>query len=137
MAKRKAPGSDSCTDKAFELVSLGRASYASKSAIASLLQHVDQHGVPETYDRFAQYKARKEVCRKRQGEYGPLVIDKPLTLGSGKLQTIPMQNAFAFLKYNIFKKITPRTKRVVTHAAGDVTFKARVIICCFRHTPER
>ena len=100
MAKRKAPGSDSCTDKAFELVSLGRASYASKSAIASLLQHVDQHGVPETYDRFAQYKARKEVCRKRQGEYGPLVIDKPLTLGSGKLQTIPMQNAFAFLKHN-------------------------------------
>ena len=100
MPKRKAPGSDPGNDKAFELVSLGRASYASKSAIASLLQHVEQHGVPETFDRFAQYKARKEVCRERQGEYGPLVIDKPLTLGSGELQTIPMQNAFAFLQHN-------------------------------------
>ena len=113
MVKRKAPGAHP-NDKAFELVSLGRASNASKSAIASLLSHIDQHGIPETYDRKAQYKARKEICRKRTGEYGSLVIDQKLALESGKLQPVPMQNAFAFLQYNC--KNSPHYAAIVQDA---------------------
>ena len=66
MSKRKTVSSSSKDgfDRAFELVSLGKTSYASRSAIAALLGHVDKHGLPETYDRSAQYRARKEVCRK-------------------------------------------------------------------------
>ena len=96
MAKRKAAS----IDRAFELVSLGRASYASKSAIASLLAHIDAEGLPESYDRAAQYRARKEICRNRSGDYGPLVIDVQVPLEGGKNQTMSFQNAFAFLQHN-------------------------------------
>ena len=76
MAKRKAAS----LDRAFELVSLGRASYASKSAITSLLAHIDAEGMPGAYDRMAQYRARKEICRNRSGDYGPLVTDMQLNI---------------------------------------------------------
>lgn len=55
MVKRKAGEHD----RAFHLASLGRASYASKSAIAGLLADIEKYGMPETYDRSAQYRARK------------------------------------------------------------------------------
>ena len=95
MAKRKTPGDD----RAFELVSLCRSSYASHSAITKLLAHVDQHGLPETYSRSSQYLARKEVCRKREGDYGPIVVDTQLALANGELQTFSMQNPFAWLQH--------------------------------------
>ena len=46
MSKRKAVSSSSKTgsDRVFELVSLGRESYASKSAIAKLLAHIEKMG---------------------------------------------------------------------------------------------
>ena len=96
MAKRKSAGED----RAFELVSLGRASYASKSAIEKLLAHVDKNGLPETYDRGAQYRARKDICRKRSGEYGPLIVDTQVPLEGGAPQTFSVQNPFAFLQHN-------------------------------------
>ena len=96
MAKRKSAGED----RAFELVSLGRASYASKSAIEKLLAHVDKNGLPETYDRGALYRARKDICRKRSGEYGPLIVDTQLPLEGGDPQTFSVQNPFAFLQHN-------------------------------------
>jgi len=96
MAKRKIPGDD----RAFELVSLGRTSYASKSAIAKLLAHVDQHGIPEIYSRTSQYNARKEICRKREGDYGSMIVDTQLALASGEQQTFSMQNPFAWLQHN-------------------------------------
>ena len=58
-----------------ELVSLGRASYASHSAISKLLAHISEHGPPETYDRSAQFRARKDICRKDVNGYGPLVVE--------------------------------------------------------------
>ena len=82
MVKRKAGEHD----RAFHLASLGRASYASKSAIAGLLADIEKYGMPETYDRSAQYRARKEICRQRQGDYGPLVVDTQLPLKGGKTQ---------------------------------------------------
>ena len=97
--KRKSSSSKSVSDRAFELVSLGRESYASKSAIAKLLAHVDEHGLPETYDRQAQYRARKEVCRKPKGDYGPMVVDVQVMLETGKPQRFSVLNVFAWLQH--------------------------------------
>jgi hypothetical protein len=96
MVKRKAGEHD----RAFHLASLGRASYASKSAIDGLLADIDKHGMPETYDRRAQYRARKEICRQREGDYGPLVVDTQLPLKGGKTQKFSIQNPFAWLQHN-------------------------------------
>jgi hypothetical protein len=96
MSKRKAAH----IDRAFELVSLGRSSYASKSAISKLLAHIEKDGLPETYSRAEQYRARKEICRKREGEYGPLVVDTQLPLEGGEPQKFSIQNVFAFLQHN-------------------------------------
>ena len=96
MAKRKA----GAVDRALELVSLGRDSYASKSVIGKLLAHIDKNGLPETYDRSAQYRARKEICRNRTSEYGPLVVDTQLPLEGGENQKFSMQNIYAWLQHN-------------------------------------
>ena len=96
MAKRKSARED----RAFELVSLGRASCASKSAIEKLLAHVDKNGLPETYDRGALYRARNDICRKRSGEYGPLIVDTQLPLEGGDTQTFSVENPFAFFQHN-------------------------------------
>lgn len=93
MAKRK-------HDWAFELTSMGRKSYASHSAIANLLSHIDQHGMPSTFDRSAQYRARKEVSRNTVTPYGPLVHDVELPLISGGTQAVAFQNPLAFLYHN-------------------------------------
>ena len=106
MSKRKTTATDasgfkaSKSERAIQLASLGRASYASKSAIHQLLAHIDTHGLPETYSRAAQYKARREICRNPAStEYGPLVTDVQATLLDGSLQRFSMQNVFAFLQY--------------------------------------
>ena len=102
MSKRKAVSSSSKTgsDRVFELVSLGRESYASKSAIAKLLAHIEKDGLPETHDRNAQYRARKEVCRKPAGEYGPMVVDVQCSLeNKSEPQRFSVQNVFAWLQH--------------------------------------
>ena len=101
MSKRKPADGD--RDRSLELISLGRASYASKSAIASLLAVIDAEGLPETYSRTAQYRARKDICRERAGQYGPLVVDVQLPLdqsSGGGSQKFSMQNVFAFLEHH-------------------------------------
>ena len=55
-----------------DLALLGRASYASKSAIDKLLKGVARDGLPDTYDRSAQYRARKNLC-STDTNYGRLV----------------------------------------------------------------
>ena len=93
-------------EPAFGLATLGRVSYASKSAIEKLLAHVDKHGLPETYDLGAQYRARKEVCRKQEGEYGPLVVDVQAPLQNGMYQRFSLTNVFAWLQYDCFEFAT-------------------------------
>ena len=63
-----------------ELISLGRSSYASHSAISKLLAHVREHGLPDTYDRNAQFRARKAVPRSDVAGYGPLVVNREMEL---------------------------------------------------------
>ena len=60
MSERKPVDRD--RDRALDLISLGRASCASKSAIASLLAVVDAEGLPEAYSRSAQYRASKKFA---------------------------------------------------------------------------
>ena len=86
-------------DKAFELVSLGRASYASHSAIDRLLKEVREHGIPETFDRSAQYRARLEVCSTLT-PYGTLTSTAQAPLSKGGHQPITFQNPLAFFHYN-------------------------------------
>ena len=83
-----------------ELISLGRASYASHSAISKLLAHVSEHGVPETYDRSAQFRARKAVRREDVSGYGPLVVDRTMPLSSGGTTTGAFQNPLAAFAYH-------------------------------------
>jgi hypothetical protein len=92
MSKRKA-------DRAFELISLGRSSYASHSAISQLLADIDAGGLPETYSRMAQYRARKEVCATVT-EYGSLVTSVQVPLSKGGHADVAFQNPLAFLQYN-------------------------------------
>ena len=92
MSKRKA-------DRAFELISLGRSSYASHSAISRLLSDIDAGGLPETYSRMAQYRARKEVCATVT-EYGSLVTSVPVPLSRGGHADMAFQNPLAWLQYN-------------------------------------
>ena len=87
-------------DRNFELISLGRASYASHSAISSLTKHLKEHGLPEASSRSSQYRARKDICRQREGDYGPLIVDKELALANGEPQQVSFQNPFAWLQYN-------------------------------------
>lgn len=92
MSKRKA-------DRAFELISLGRSSYASHSAISKLLSDIDAVGLPETYNRMAQWRARKEVCATTT-EYGSLVTSVQVPLSKGGHADMAFQNPLAWLQYN-------------------------------------
>ena len=106
MSKRKA-------GSAFEIVSLGRSSYASKSAIQKLLAHIDANGLPATDDTSAQWRARKEITRA-PGPYGQLCIEHQVPLAAGGFQAMSFQNPFAFLHHNC--KHSPHYARVVQEA---------------------
>ena len=86
-------------DRSLELISLGRSSYASHSAISKLLAHIGEHGLPETYDRSAQFRARKEVCNTDNG-YGPLVAKREMALASGGTTTGAFQNPLVMFQYH-------------------------------------
>ena len=47
--------------KALELVALGKESYASKSAIEKMINHIRTHGAPDVARRPSQYRARREI----------------------------------------------------------------------------
>ena len=86
--------------RSLELVSLGRASYASHSAISKLLAHVSEHGIPDTYDRQAQYRARKDLCRTNVDGYGTLVVNLEMPLSAGGTETGSFQNPLAAFAYH-------------------------------------
>ena len=87
------------TTDAKALMSLGRASYASKSGIASLVSHIKAHGVPDTFDKTAQFRARKTVCRT-ETPYGKLVVELPVEFSTGPPGKLGFQNPLAFLHYH-------------------------------------
>ena len=72
--KKRLKSSD---ERSLELMSLGRASFVSKSGIANLLNTVKKEVLPATYDRSAQFRARKQVCQTVT-PYGKLVVTIPV-----------------------------------------------------------
>ena len=93
--------------RAEALSSLGRNSFVTKSGIEKLLKAVRDDGIPETFDRKAQYRARKDMCPSTT-TYGELVVTVPVTLHKKdrKGKTVPVaesfgfQNPLAFLAYH-------------------------------------
>ena len=79
-------------------MSLGRASFVSKSGIAGLLGAVKKDGLPTSFDRRSQYRARKQVTSTTT-PYGKLVDTLPLPRG----RSIAYQNPLAFFWYNCQK----------------------------------
>lgn len=85
--------------RALQLISLGRRSYASHTSIEKLLAHVSEHGVPDTYDRNAQLRARREVVRTSYDYLGSLVVDLDVPLVRGGSTKIAFQNPLACFAY--------------------------------------
>ena len=89
-------------ERCFQLMALGRASFVSKSGIAHLLSAMKTDGLPKTFDRSAQYRARKKVTAT-QTPYGKLVESMHVVFPDGKDVSIACQNPLAFLYYNCQK----------------------------------
>ena len=83
-----------------ELISLGRASYASHSAMSKLLAYISEHGLPETHDRSAQFRARKDICTTDVNGYGPLVVHRQMAAENGEDVTGSFQNPLAAFVYH-------------------------------------
>ena len=94
MAKRQKTKDTRC----FELVSMGKASFVSKSGIEKLLASVREQGMPGASSRKAQYDARKHICGQ-QTPYGKLVETMSFEM-NGTPTTLPFQNPQAFLWYH-------------------------------------
>ena len=104
--KRGRPAIDKCdashhktrgssTDKQYQkLSSLGKASYVSKSGMATLLKHVEEHGLPEAFSRATQYRARKAECH-RQTPYGECIEGHTILLENGVPIDIALANPMA------------------------------------------
>ena len=88
------------TDERYrDLLSLGRSSFVTKSGIASLLKSVqDARELPMSFDRSAQYRARKHMCNT-DTPYGKLVEPVTVTRTDGTPEVIGCQNPLAFLYY--------------------------------------
>ena len=91
-SKKKPRSSD---ERGFELMSLGRASFISKSGIANLVKTIKTKGLPETFDRSAQFRARKRVCQTST-PYGELVGTMPVVRVDGKECLIAYQNPLPY-----------------------------------------
>ena len=67
---------------AAQLTDLRRGSYVSKTALEGVLDKVRKVGMPSTFSRRTQLRARQRVCGE-ETPYGPCVIDYELPLQSG------------------------------------------------------
>ena len=69
------------TDEA--LVELHRGSYLSQRALAGVLKHVRDHGLPDNISRSSQYRANENIVANESNAYGKVLrcIDMPLESG--------------------------------------------------------
>ena len=73
-------------------------SFATASALASILSSVSEEGLPDAFSRASQYRARKDLC-ETSNYYGQLTTTQTLQLQGGKDITVGFQNPFAFLHH--------------------------------------
>ena len=84
--------------------------------MAKLLAHVREQGLPETFSRTSQYRARKELCRRDIDGYGPLVVDKDLPTADGGTCKGSFQNPLAAFAYHC--KHSEHFSAIATQAAA-------------------
>ena len=87
----------STDDRSLELMSMGRVSSVSKSGIAKLRKAGKGYGLPFTFDRSAQFRARKKVCQTKT-PYGKLVGTMPFA--DGVDDVIAYHNTLVFFFYS-------------------------------------
>ena len=75
---------------------LGRRSHVSQSGIATLLNDVRMHGMPEHSSRNYQYKERKRFA-STMTPFGTLIVSERMHLENGAVHTIAVQNPMAIL----------------------------------------
>ena len=102
MVKRKASWNEKKHNESLDrhrvLMTLGKDSYASGSAINSLLHDVEELGdaLPSEHSRKTLYRARQTVCNEAT-PYGPLVVTADVPGISKSTHTIAIQNPIAML----------------------------------------
>ena len=101
--KRPAASMEQTTAERYaHLMTLGRAAYVSQSGMAKLLETVKEGGLPQSFSRSSQYRARKHLSSS-QTPYGPLVSAVPLQVvkkGKTKPIDVGFQNPLAFFHYH-------------------------------------
>lgn len=97
MSKRKGDTIDT-RQRYARLAKLGKASFVSQSGLANVLKEVKAHGLPESFSRATQHRAREDLCDTIT-PYGPLVTHKKIQIGNEEL-IIGFQNPFSFVHYH-------------------------------------
>ena len=120
----KRPAADSAS-----LCSLGRKSYASKSAIAALVNTFKRDGLPEFSSRTAQYKARKHQVNVVT-PYGTLVRPLTLSLTSGKTHDAALQHPLAMLYHvsQVCPEFADLMRETMTQSPCDREHPWRIVI---------
>ena len=96
--KRKGHG-EGTRERYEKLTKLGKQSFVTQSGMSKLLNDVKINGLPESFCRSTQYRARGDICSS-DTLYGPLVVEKELHLVDGETLTIGFQNPLAFFEYH-------------------------------------
>ena len=102
--KRKTPQSRDADARYAELMSFGKSSHVSARGMAALMSQIEKEGLPESFSRSSQYRAKKSIC-DTDTPYGKLVkyVDVVGTFKSSEKVpkqtpfTIAFQNPMAFL----------------------------------------
>ena len=80
------------------LCSLGKSSHVTQSGLDKLLADCKENGMPESFSRRTQYRAREDICTT-DTMYGPLVTEKTLNC-KGERVKVGFQNPLAFIRYH-------------------------------------
>ena len=98
MAKRKAESLSTRT-KHERLCELGKESFVSQSGLSKLMTSIRDSGLPESFSRSSQYRARKDMCYTMT-PYGPLLHKVELKQRSKPNVVVGFQNPMAFMSYS-------------------------------------
>ena len=98
MVKRKHTDK-TLTTNVERLNSLGQESFVSQSALQSILADVKARGLPDSFSRGSQHRARLDLC-DTDTPYGPLLTTLDMELKDGKHLDVGCQNPLAFIYYN-------------------------------------
>ena len=94
-----ARNSSSAAANRAKLLAYGKASHVSQSGMAKLLRAVEEEGMPTSYSRSTQGRARASLS-STMTEYGKLVITRTVVTNAGGTVELAFQNPLAWLVYH-------------------------------------